>query len=165
MHNNIVLMSYVKQRNSHWRVQGYVSNPQAIKNGSGPGSTFPGKFDENSISVNPTMLPCTQNPVESDPSIEVPCKALDPDIVNKGIPLPMPLPASISAPIRSDGVLAHSLQGPVSDVQSTQCPTTSDTMNQQEELTIEGGTINISSAYSQGWVFYKLVGFMVSVYL
>ncbi|XP_015866969.2 transcription factor BIM2 [Ziziphus jujuba] len=139
-------------RNSHWRVQSYIGSPQGIKNGSGPGSNFPGKFDENSISINPTMLPSTQNPVESDPSRDVPCKAMDrhPEIANKGIPLPMPLQASMSAPMRSDGVLAHSLQGPVSDAQSTQCPCTSDTINQQEELMIEGGTISISSAYSQG---------------
>lgn len=96
------------------------------------------------------MLPSTQNPVESDPSREVPCKAMDRDIVSKGIPLPVPLPASMSAPIRGDGVLAHSLQGPVSEAQSTQCPPTSETMNQHEDLAIEGGTINISSAYSQG---------------
>lgn len=112
------------------------------------------------------MIPSTQNSVESDPSRDVPCKAMDrhPEVVNKGIPLPMPLQASMSAPMRSDGVLAHSLQGPVSDAQSTQCPSTSDTINQQEELMIEGGTISISSAYSQGWVFYILIEFLVSVY-
>lgn len=147
----------MKQRNSHWRVQSFVGHPQAGKNDTGAVSPFPGKFDENSISITPNMLAnSTQNPVESDPVRDVASKIMDrqPEIVNKAIPLPMPLPVNMTAPVRSDGILAHPLQGPVSDAQSTQCPTTSasDTLNQQEELTIEGGTISISSVYSQGWV-------------
>ncbi|XP_021815237.1 transcription factor BIM2 isoform X1 [Prunus avium] len=142
-------------RNSHWRVQSFVGHPQAGKNDTGAVSPFPGKFDENSISITPNMLAnSTQNPVESDPVRDVASKIMDrqPEIVNKAIPLPMPLPVNMTAPVRSDGILAHPLQGPVSDAQSTQCPTTSasDTLNQQEELTIEGGTISISSVYSQG---------------
>ncbi|PQP96901.1 transcription factor BIM2 [Prunus yedoensis var. nudiflora] len=142
-------------RNSHWRVQSFVGHPQAGKNDTGAVSPFPGKFDENSISITPNMLAnSTQIPVESDPSRDVASKIMDrqPEIVNKAIPLPMPLPVNMSAPVRSDGILAHPLQGPVSDAQSTQCPTTSasDALNQQEELTIEGGTISISSVYSQG---------------
>ncbi|KAM1065288.1 hypothetical protein ACFX13_021185 [Malus domestica] len=141
-------------RNSHWRVQSFVGNPQAIKSDAAPMLPFPGKFDESNISINPNMLAnSTPNPVESDPSRDVASKIVDrqPEIVNKGIPLPMPLP-NIAPPVRSDGVLAHPLQGQISDAQSTQCPTTSasDVLSQQEELTIEGGTISISSVYSQG---------------
>ncbi|CAN6550385.1 unnamed protein product [Malus baccata var. baccata] len=141
-------------RNSHWRVQSFVGNPQAIKSDTAPVSPFPGKFDENSISINPNMLGnSTPNPVESDPSRDVASKIVDrqPEMVNKGIPQPMPLP-NITPSVRSDGVLAHSLQGQISDAQSTQCPTTSasDALSQHEELTVEGGTISISSVYSQG---------------
>lgn len=88
------------------------------------------------------MLASTHNPVESDPS-----KALD---HQQGIPLPMPPPGTISATNRSDGALGHSLQIPVSDAQPIQCPITNDALNQQNELTVEGGTISISSAYSRG---------------
>ncbi|TQD93148.1 hypothetical protein C1H46_021241 [Malus baccata] len=141
-------------RNSHWRVQSFVGNPQAIKSDTAPVSPFPGKFDENNISINPNMLGnSTPNPVESDPSRDVASKIVDrqPEILNKGIPQPMPLP-NITPPVRSDGVLAHPLQGKISDAQSTQCPTTSasDALSQHEELTVEGGTISISSVYSQG---------------
>ncbi|CAN6727541.1 unnamed protein product [Malus baccata var. baccata] len=141
-------------RNSHWRVQSFVGNPQAIKSDTAPVSPFPGKFDENNISINPNMLGnSTPNPVESDPSRDVASKIVDrqPEIVNKGIPQPMPLP-NITPPVRSDGVLAHPLQVQISDAQSTQCPTTraSDALSQHEELTVEGGTISISSVYSQG---------------
>lgn len=115
---------------------------------------FPGKFDENSISIPPTMLTGTQNPVESDPSRDVACKSADqqPELANKGISLPMPMQGNMPAPVRTDGVLVHPLRRPVSDAQSNECPTATDSMNQQEELTVEGGTISISSVYSQGWV-------------
>lgn len=145
----------MKQRNSHWRVQSFVGNPQAIKNDTGVIAPFSGKFDDNNISIAPNILAnSTQNPVESDPSRDVASKMMDqqPEIVNKGLPTPMPLPENLLPPVRSDGMLAHPLHGPISDAQSTQCPTTSGAaLNQQEELTIEGGTISISSVYSQGW--------------
>ncbi|KAH9707820.1 transcription factor BIM2 [Citrus sinensis] len=140
------------ERNSHWRVQNFATQPHAIKNGSGPGSMFPGKFDDNSISMSPTMLTSTQTPVESDPNRDIACKPMDrqPEVANKGISISMPLQGNLPAPARSDSVLLHPLQRPVSDAQSNECPATTDTMNQQEELTVEGGTINISSIYSQG---------------
>ncbi|KAK9277234.1 hypothetical protein L1049_006773 [Liquidambar formosana] len=139
-------------RNSHWRVQGFVGHPQALKNGSGPGSTLSGKFDENNIAMIPTMLTNIQNPVEADPSKDAACKAMDqlPELANKAVLMPMPLQANTSTPVQSDGVLAHPLQRPVSDAQSTDCPIASNTLNQQEELIIEGGTISFSSVYSQG---------------
>ncbi|KAK7275039.1 hypothetical protein RIF29_16145 [Crotalaria pallida] len=139
-------------RNSHWRVQNFVGQPQAVKNGSGPVSPFPGKFDESNTSISPTM-PCgSQNMIDPDHSRDVASKTaeMQPDLASKGIPLPMAMHSNMTVPVRSDGVLAHPLQGTVSDAQSTEYPTTSQPPNQQDELTVEGGTINISSAYSQG---------------
>ncbi|XWS64148.1 hypothetical protein CRYUN_Cryun06bG0161900 [Craigia yunnanensis] len=129
-------------RNSHWHVQSFVGHPQAIKNGSGPGSTFTRKFDENDININPTMITSAQNPVEADPIRDATSKAMDrqPELENKGMPLP----------IRGDNVLVHPLQRPVSDAQLTECLISNDTLSQHEDLTIEGGTISISSVYSQG---------------
>ncbi|KAB5544696.1 hypothetical protein DKX38_012808 [Salix brachista] len=128
-------------RNSHWRLQSFGSHPQAIKNGSVPGETFPGKLDENNIALTPAILPSTPNLVESD---HVACKVLEhqPELANKVMPLPTP------APIQSVGLVAHPCQLPVSDAQSADCPITSEMLNQQE-LAIEAGTINISSVYSQ----------------
>lgn len=138
-------------RNSHWRVQSFIGHPQTIKNGSGPGSTFPGKFDENNIAISPTMLTGTQNQVESDPSRDITCKTVErqPELANK-VPLPMSLQTTMPTPVRSDGVVAHPLQQPVSDAHSAEFPMPSDTQNQQDKLAIEGGTISISSVYSQG---------------
>ncbi|XVF03128.1 hypothetical protein REPUB_Repub04eG0234300 [Reevesia pubescens] len=129
-------------RNSHWRVQSFSGHPQAIKKGSGRGSTFAGKLDENNINVDPTMIIGADNPIEADPIGDTTSKAMDrlPELANKGMPLP----------IRGDNVLVHPLQRPVSEAQSTECLISNDTLNQQEELTIEGGTISISSVYSQG---------------
>ncbi|KAK8299582.1 hypothetical protein V6Z12_D05G332500 [Gossypium hirsutum] len=101
-------------RNSHWRVQSFVGQQQAIKNGSDPGSAFAGKFNENNININPTIIASAQNPVESDPVRDTMSKAMDqqPELGSRGMPLPIQV-------------------------------------NQQEDLTIEGGTINISSVYSE----------------
>uniref|UniRef100_A0A5B6YZ55 BHLH domain-containing protein n=1 Tax=Davidia involucrata TaxID=16924 RepID=A0A5B6YZ55_DAVIN len=78
-------------RNSHWRVPSFVGHPQAINNGSGPGSTFPGRFDENNVSITPALHTNPQNPVESDPSGDVSCKAMDqqPELANKAINMPL----------------------------------------------------------------------------
>ncbi|CAL1395279.1 unnamed protein product [Linum trigynum] len=131
-------------RNSHWRVQSFVGHPQAINNGSGLGPVFPRKFDENNIAVTPTMLASAQNtPMEPDPSQDAACnKAMDqhqPDLTNKGFSLPTRrLQTTIP------------LQQAYSDPQSVECAVTGDSLNQAEELSIEGGTISISSAYSEG---------------
>ncbi|XP_065879715.1 transcription factor BIM2 [Euphorbia lathyris] len=125
-------------RNSHWRIQNFSGHPQAVKNGSGLGSIVPGKFDENNI-VSQAILTGTQNHVTSDPS-----KAIEEQS------LPMPLQPAVPTPVRCDAVGANPLQQTVSYAHSVEFPTTSDTMVQPEELTIEGGTINISSIYSQG---------------
>lgn len=147
------LPTVMLQRNSHWRVQSFVGQPPAVKNGSGPVSPFPGKFDESNVSISPTMLSGTQNMIDPDHGRDIVSKTAErqPDLAsNKGMPLPSAMHANMSVPVRSDGVIAHPLQGTVSDAQSTECPATSEQLNQQDELTVEGGTISISSAYSQG---------------
>ncbi|GMI90239.1 BES1-interacting Myc-like protein 2 [Hibiscus trionum] len=102
-------------RNSHWRVQSFGGQQQAIKNDSGLGSAFAGKFDENNSNINPTMITSAQNPVDSDSVRDTMSKAMDqqPELASRGMPLPVQV-------------------------------------NQHEDLTIEGGTISISSVYSEG---------------
>ncbi|KAK6921858.1 Myc-type, basic helix-loop-helix (bHLH) domain [Dillenia turbinata] len=139
-------------RNSHWRVQNFVGQPQPIKNNSGLGSTFSGKFDENNIAMTPTMLTNAQNPLETDPGRISACKSMDeqPELASKATALPLPLQQGVPPPTRSDGMLIRTLQGPVSDAQLADCPISNDTLGQQDDLVIEGGTIGISSVYSQG---------------
>ncbi|KAF8039186.1 hypothetical protein BT93_B1670 [Corymbia citriodora subsp. variegata] len=107
-------------RNSHWRVQSVVSPPQAMKNGSGPVSSYPGKLEENSTGTTPNMLASSQNTSEIDPGRDLTSK-----------------------------FMAQQSERPFPDAQPMEC--TADTApEQQEDLTIEGGTISISSVYSQG---------------
>ncbi|KAF1864012.1 hypothetical protein Lal_00031165 [Lupinus albus] len=147
----VILMA---QRNSHWRVQNFAGQPQLVKNGSGPVSPFPGKLDESNTSISPTM-PCgSQNMIDPDQSRDIASKITEtqPDLASKGVPIPMAVHSNMPVPVRSDGVIAHPLNGIVSDAQSIEYPATSEPQTQQEELTVEGGTISISSVYSQGCV-------------
>ncbi|XP_031388769.1 transcription factor BIM2 isoform X5 [Punica granatum] len=67
------------------------------------------------------------------------------EVINKSVDQPMP------TPVRTDGTADHPLQRPAgSDLQSVAGPFTENLLNQSEDLSIEGGTINISSVYSQG---------------
>ncbi|XP_020537517.1 transcription factor BIM2 isoform X2 [Jatropha curcas] len=139
-------------RNSHWRVQSFMGHPQTVKNGSGPGLTFPGKFDENNIAISPSMLTSTQNLVEPDTSRDIASKGMErqPELANKVMPLPMSLQTTMPTPVQSDGVVANPLQQSVSGVHLADFPVSGDAPNQQEKVPIEGGTISISSVYSQG---------------
>ncbi|KAJ8774662.1 hypothetical protein K2173_017108 [Erythroxylum novogranatense] len=133
-------------RNIHWRVESFVGQPQAMRNGSSPGSAFPGRSDEN-------MLTGIQNPVESDPTRETTYKAMEcqSEFANKAMSLKMPVQSEIPASIPSLDIAPPPLHHhPISDAQSDDCPINNDPLNQQEELTIEGGTISISSMYSEG---------------
>ncbi|KAL2510066.1 Transcription factor BIM2 [Forsythia ovata] len=138
-------------RNSHWRAQSFVGHPQVMKNGAGPVSMLPGRLDENNVAVPSTMQLCQQNPMESDSSRDASCRAIElqNSLANKATGMPLPLQASVPISVPNDGAFSHTLPRRASDAQSTECPATTNTLNPQEELTIEGGTINISSVYSQ----------------
>ncbi|KAK9063778.1 hypothetical protein SSX86_017650 [Deinandra increscens subsp. villosa] len=135
-------------RNSHWRVPGF-GHPPVIKPDSGLTPSFPVRFDEN-VSIAPAINTGSQNPARSDPSGDVNCNLMDsqPELASK-MAMPTVQP-SIPVPIQqADGTFSHStLHGNVS-MQSSSVPVAGDA-NQQEELTVEGGTISISSVYSQG---------------
>ncbi|CAI9761822.1 unnamed protein product [Fraxinus pennsylvanica] len=107
-------------RNSHWRAQSFVDHPLVMKNGAGPVSAIPGRAIE-----------------------------LQNALGNKATGIPVPLQTSMHISVLNDGAFSHTLPRRASDAQSTECPTTTDTPNPQEDLTVEGGTINISSVYSQ----------------
>ncbi|XP_010257913.1 PREDICTED: transcription factor BIM2 isoform X2 [Nelumbo nucifera] len=142
----------VPWRNIRRPGESVIDHSQALKNGPGPGIVFTGKFDDNNIavSVSPPMLANSQNPLDAD----------------KAVPLPIPLQANMFTPVVRGGGLSQPPQRPLSDadnvashpqsqlwqgrVCTTEFPVTSDILNEQDDMTIEGGTINISSVYSQG---------------
>ncbi|KAA0064784.1 transcription factor BIM2 [Cucumis melo var. makuwa] len=142
---NSGLPNYTK-RNSHWRMQTFVGHQQSVKNGSASGPTYSGKFDDNNISISPAILASSQNPLDSHSGRDILQEA---DITNK-VPHPMSLEGNMHASIRSD--LDQSLHIPISDAQATECPITNNASNQPEEMGIEGGTISVSSVYSEGFM-------------
>ncbi|KAJ8563036.1 hypothetical protein K7X08_031488 [Anisodus acutangulus] len=136
-------------RNSHWRMQSLPAQPHALKNGTGPESTYLGRFDENPATVTSTMQPNQQNPIESHTSSrDVSFKAMDQqnELANKSITTPVPLQAGMPTPVPNNSAFSDPQLRPVSD----QCPNTTDALNHHEDLAIDGGTISISSPYSQG---------------
>lgn len=145
---NLEATKLMPWRNSHWHLQSHVGQAQAMKNGSG--STFPCLFDENNVTVPSTMQASHQNPIELEPSLNVSRRAVDPqtELANKAMAIPVSLQASMPACIHNDGAFSHTLPKSASDVQSTEDPTASGIMN-QDELSVEGGTISISNLYSQ----------------
>nr|GEV03443.1 transcription factor BIM2 [Tanacetum cinerariifolium] len=125
-------------RNSHWRVPNF-GHPPVIRNDSGSAPSLPVRFDETVSTINtpPQIL------THSDPSGDLNRNLIDlqPDS-HANIPVP-------------EGTLSHStLGGSLCHVnrQSTDIPAAGDG-NQQDELTVEGGTINISSVYSEGLLY------------
>lgn len=114
-----------------------IDNPDVLKNAPmEPEYMFSGKFDDNNISVSPTMLSNVQNPTESELSAGVSYKLLE----APAIPVSMQ-----TNPY--DNMASHSqwFRSP--------CPAdstvNSSTLNEQGELIIDEGTVSVSTAYSQ----------------
>ncbi|GLT54141.1 hypothetical protein SLA2020_273660 [Shorea laevis] len=154
-------------RNNHRPTESYVDQSRVINSGSAPALVFAGKFDEKNISVSPIIAGSAQHPVESEVSTVTTFKQMDhhPGITNKPMPFPMPLQSNFFPPVRPSAAVPELPPKLVSDgkdipsqpqpqlCQRRSCTTdgtaTSDKLKEQE-LTVEGGTISISSVYSQG---------------
>lgn len=137
-------------RHNHWRVQNLLGHPQAIKNGPGLAGTFAGKFDEQGISINPSVTVNAQTSSERDSNLESSFGISDEhlDLGEKAGPMSTPFQAHMPTVVRSDGDVSHLPQRPSSETLSSHCAIGSD--DQMGEHMIEGGTISISSAYSHG---------------
>ncbi|XP_073270156.1 transcription factor BIM2-like isoform X2 [Primulina huaijiensis] len=125
---------------------------QVVKNGSSPGSTYPVRFDENCV-VSPTsMQPSHHHPIEPDLIRDASCRSIEPksEVPSKAMGIPMPLQASMPVLSTNDGGISQTLNMTASDAQLPEYSMAADAANHQDELTVEGGTISISSTYSQG---------------
>ncbi|KAL9262603.1 Transcription factor BIM2-like protein [Drosera capensis] len=129
-------------RHSHWRVQSFLGLPQAIKTSPEPGTVVPAKLDERSVGISPSMRSNTQAPVVpgSNQGVYRPM-----DHTTETAVFSMPIHVAVPTPVQNDGTVAYFPARPVSDAQPTDRTMSDDG---QQEPTIEGGTINISSAYS-----------------
>ncbi|KAK4567918.1 hypothetical protein RGQ29_003621 [Quercus rubra] len=154
-------------RNNHRPAESYVDQSRGVNSASAPALVFAGKFDEKNICVSPTIAGSAQNPVESDISTATTFKQMDnhPMITNKGIPFPMSLQPNVFTPVRISGAVPQLPPKLASDAENISshpqpqlcqlrsCPTDGGTTSdkpKEQDLTVEGGTISISSVYSQG---------------
>ncbi|KAJ6836070.1 transcription factor BIM2-like isoform X1 [Iris pallida] len=116
-----------------------ITDPQlTMKNGPAPpGCMFPG--NDNSMAIAPEMLSNMQNPAESDPNLYA--------SVGRGTGFAHAqqrlIPDSNNMASQSQ-VQWHRPQC------SVDCVVSSDMLDEQEELTVDEGTISVSNTYSQG---------------
>ncbi|XP_021286616.1 transcription factor BIM1 isoform X2 [Herrania umbratica] len=154
-------------RNNHRPTENYADQSRAINDVSAPALVFSAKFDERNITVAPTIPGSAQKPIESDMSTGSTFRAIDlsPGMMNKTMPFPVSLQPNFFASAQSTGTAAQLAPRLPSDVancasqpQSVACHSGFFTTDgalpseklKEQDLTIEGGTISISSVYSQG---------------
>ncbi|KAM0941722.1 putative transcription factor bHLH family [Dioscorea sansibarensis] len=129
---------------------------QVIKGGSVPAAfMFSGRFHDNSIPVAPVMSN-SQNPAESDNMMtDISYKTIENSPVAA---VHMPLQPNLYATVGNETAAAQNQQRLLPDgdnfVAQSQCQdncaVNTDMLNDQEELTVDEGTISVSSVYSQG---------------
>ncbi|XP_042000538.1 transcription factor BIM1-like isoform X1 [Salvia splendens] len=149
------------QRNCHGN-EGFVELARGTSTDSAPASVFGKKFDESKAVVSPSLPISGQNRVDSDLSTATTLRervVQPPESTSKAGAVHSPMqpniftlgsrttsiPASPISPKQASGV-EKTMARPPSQVRSC----TTDNKMPEQELTIESGTINISSAYSQG---------------
>ncbi|KAF5445344.1 hypothetical protein F2P56_034400 [Juglans regia] len=151
-------------RNNHRQAESHVD--QSRVSGSAPALMFAGRFDKKTISVSPTFAGSEKKPIEPDISAATTFKQMDhhPGITNQAVTLPLSPEPSFFTTVKSSAAvheilskLASDAENILSQPQPRLCETrsgtnggitTSDKLKEQE-LTVEGGTISISSVYSQ----------------
>lgn len=158
----------MEQKNNHKHAESCVDQSQGINNGSATALVFAAKFNEKNVSISPAIPGSDQKPVESYMSSASTFKTMDPQpgITNKAMPFPMSIQPNCYKPVRNGGAapslrprLASDAENTTSQPQTLECHTGSCTGDmpisnnkklKEQELTVEGGRINISTAYSQG---------------
>ncbi|KAM0943091.1 putative transcription factor bHLH family [Dioscorea sansibarensis] len=145
------------QNNSHGAVDDISDPAQLIKNGpASPGFVLSGRFDDSNIPVAPVMVSNTHNPSESDNiTADVSYKQMEnPHVAG----LAVPLQPNMYAAVGNETVVAQTQQRLIPDGDDfasqshsqADCTVSGDMLNEQEELTIDEGTIAVSSVYSRG---------------
>lgn len=156
----------VPWENNSRPVESSVDQSRGLNSGAGPALLFAAKLDERNITVSPSINPGgVRNPVEADMTS---ANAMDrhPGFTNKSIPFPISLQPNFN-PGRTAGTaaqfpprLASDAENMASQTQPQSCHARSWSTDEavasdkvkEKDLTVEGGTISISNAYSQGLV-------------
>ena len=150
-----------------------------IKNGDAPGFMY--AVDDNRVPGAPAMLSTAQHPIESDMSAGVSYKAMENPVgsINKASSAAFPSQPTYASVERGAGA-AQPLQRLISDIDNMAAQSqsqwlrpsgpadysvSSDMLNEQEELTIDEGTISISTSYSQKYVIVHLGSLFAQCFL
>ncbi|WCJ35792.1 basic helix-loop-helix (bHLH) DNA-binding superfamily protein [Euphorbia peplus] len=143
--------------------ENYVDQSRGINGAAASTLLFAANLDEKSISLSPTITGGAHNAVESEMNSAATFKALD-HHHGKAMPFPMSLQPNVFSSGKTSGTVAQMAPRIILDDENmaTQ-PHSHHTRScssdgfadagdklKEQELTIEGGTINISSVYSQG---------------
>ncbi|RZR83283.1 hypothetical protein BHM03_00009871 [Ensete ventricosum] len=125
---------------------GIADPPNLTKNGPQSGLLFAGKFVDSSIPRAPTSLSNAHNLAEADMSL-VPMQSNYYAAVGSGSGFMQPQERLISD---SDNLASQTQSEWQSSSCMADCTVSNDMLNELEELTIDEGTIRISSVYTQG---------------
>lgn len=153
--------SVLMQRNNQRPAENFGEQPRSMVCGSSPALIFATNLDEKNVSV-PSIVPGGANPLESSSTF----KSVDhhSGLTNKAVPFPMSLHPHIITPV-ANGAVAQlpprlpsdatddTLSQPHAQTRSSIIESSASDASHKlkpQELAIEGGTINISSVYSQG---------------
>uniref|UniRef100_A0A6N2L2L1 BHLH domain-containing protein n=1 Tax=Salix viminalis TaxID=40686 RepID=A0A6N2L2L1_SALVM len=159
-------------RNNTRPVESSIDQSRGVNSGVSPALLLAAKLDEKNITMSSSINPGgARNPDESDTSSASTFNAMDhqPGITNKAMPFPISLQPNLFNTGRIAGAAAQFPPRLAFDAENTEtepqpqpqpqpwhaisCTSdgavASDKLKQQN-LTVEGGTISISSAYSQG---------------
>ncbi|KAJ6882007.1 transcription factor BIM1-like isoform X2 [Populus alba x Populus x berolinensis] len=152
----------VPWKNNSRPVESSVDQSRGLNSGAGPALLFAAKLDERNITVSPSINPGgARNPVESDMTS---ANAMDrhPGFTNKSIPFPISLQPSRTAGAAAQFPprLPSDAENLASQTQPQSCHARSWSTDEavasdklkEKDLAVEGGTISISNAYSQGLV-------------
>ncbi|KAJ6875082.1 transcription factor BIM1-like isoform X1 [Populus alba x Populus x berolinensis] len=157
-------------RNNSRPVESSADQSRGVNSGVGPALLFAANLDAKNITISPSINPGgARNAVESNVSSGSTFNAMDhhPNlgITNKAMPFPISLQPNLFHPGRIAGAaaqfpprLAFDGENTATQPQPQPCHAISCTSDgavasdklKQQNLAVEGGTISISSAYSQG---------------
>lgn len=166
----LLTLCFCEQRNPR-TPEDFINQTQPTNIGSGPALLLAAKFDESKSGASPVLPINGQHLVESDMSSAASFreKVRQHEITNKAARVPVPVPLPLRTSILPFGAAGNTVLPPSSrpaadtekpasqQPQSPFLPTGSCTADsavsnklKEQELTIESGTISISSIYSQG---------------
>lgn len=144
-------------RNNQRSADGYNDQSRGINSGCSPALVLAAKFVEKNAPVSPIVPGNSHIAVDSDRSY--------PGRTNNTVPFPMSTPPKLYGPTRDGSAVPqppkqfspdadHSSSRPQILSCQARCYNSdvavASEMQKEQDLTIEGGTINISSVYSQG---------------